>query len=111
MRRMLLAALLLWPTIAMAADQKETRATMVVTFAVRDYAAWRPVFDAAETERAMAGVTTPRVYRDADRPEQILVLFAVPTRAKGDIWMKSASVRDAWARGGVLGEVTHGFMR
>jgi len=111
MRRILLVAILLWPAMATAAERDQSRATMVVEFAIRDYAAWRPVFDGAEAERAKAGVTAPRVYRDAERPDQILVLFKVATRAKGDAWMKSAAVREAWKKGGVVGEVTHGFMR
>ncbi len=111
MRRMVLAVLLLWPVMATAAERNQGRITMVVEFAIRDYAAWRPVFDAAEPEREKAGVSTSRVFRDVDRPDQMLALFKVATRAKGDAWMKSAAVREAWKKGGVIGEVTHRFLR
>lgn len=124
MRRIMLAAMLLtlpalssaWAHDApMGAAKDGARAagpvTMVVEFAIQDYAAWRPVFDAAEAERAKAGVTSPLVFRNADLPDRILVLFKVQTRSKGALWMNSAAVREAWRKGGVVGEVTHRFMR
>jgi len=124
MRRIMLAAmLLLSPAMPsawaqdppMGASKAAARGpgpvTMVVEFAIRDYAAWRPVFDAADAEREKAGVTSPRVFRDADLPDRLLVLFKVQTRSKGTLWMKSAAVREAWRKGGVVGEVTHRFMR
>lgn len=118
-RRMIvggLAAGLLWPVASLAQTPAPAGApappiTMVVQFAIKDYATWRPVFDAAEPERAKAGVTAPRVFQDADRAGQMLVLFTVPTRAKGNGWMKSAAVKEAWRKGGVVGDVTHRFLR
>lgn len=84
---------------------------MVVEFTVRDYAAWRPVFDAADPQRVRAGVTAPQVFRDADSPNRMLVLFKVANRTKGDTWMKSETVREAMRKGGVIGEATHRFAR
>jgi hypothetical protein len=72
---------------------------------------WRPVFDAAEGERQRAGVTSPLVFRNADLPDRMLVMFKVQSRSKGSQWMNSAAVREAWQKGGVVGEVTHRFMR
>jgi hypothetical protein len=86
-------------------------ATMVVTFSIRDYASWRPVFDAAGAERAKAGVTNGRVYRNADKPNSLLVLFDSASEPQGRAWMNSADVRAAWKRGGVVGEPSFHFLR
>lgn len=85
--------------------------TMVVEFAIKDYDAWRPVFDAADAERVAAGVTKARVFRDAGQPDRMLVLFTVEDRKKGIVWMRSAKVKEAWRAGGVVGEPTFRFMR
>jgi hypothetical protein len=40
-------------------------AVMVIQHKVRDYDAWRPVYDAHQGSRTGAGVTNGRVYRRA----------------------------------------------
>ena len=97
------------PMAAWGKDPKPEH--MVVQFAIKDYAAWRPVFDGAAQDRAAAGVTGARVFRDADKPDQMLVVFDVASRAKGAAWMKSATVRADWQKGGVIGEPTYRFMK
>jgi hypothetical protein len=84
---------------------------MVVTFVIRDYTSWRPVFDAAGAERAKAGVTNGRVYRNADKRNDLLVVFDVADEAKGRAWMTSAAVKAAWKAGGVIGEPVFRFLR
>jgi hypothetical protein len=85
--------------------------TMVVEFAIKDYDAWRPVFDAAEGERMAAGVSKARVFREAGQPDRMLVLFTVENRKKGIVWMRSAKVKEAWGAGGVVGEPMFRFIR
>jgi hypothetical protein len=113
-RRPTLAALaalgLMLPAVPALAEE-ETAAIMAVEFAIQDYGTWRPVFDNAAAERQKAGVTDPRVFRDVDKPNQVLVLFSVATRKKGMVWMKSAQARDAWKAGGVIGTPTYHFLR
>lgn len=101
------------PVLAMAADEvpAATPVTMVVEFTIKAYDTWRAVFDAAEAERVDAGVTGPRVFREADRPDQILVLFTVASRNQGAAWMRSAKVREAWRKGGVIGDPAYRFIR
>ncbi len=103
-----LAAVLLAPLAARAADQIQT---MVVEFAIKDYAAWRPVFDGADANRAKAGVTNPRVFRNADKPERLLVLFDAASVEQGRAWMTSAQVKADWEKGGVVGVPTVRFAR
>jgi hypothetical protein len=105
----LLAAATLIPHATLAAAQHAE--TMVVAFTIQDYAAWRPVFDAANAERVKAGVTNPRIFRDADHPDRMLVLFSVASHKQGRAWMTSADVKTAWHNGGVVGVPTYHFMR
>lgn len=113
LRRHVFAALtalaLMAPSAGWAKDEKPF--TMVVEFAIKDYAAWRPVFDGAEAQRVTAGVTNPRIYRGADKQEQVLVLFDVASRKQGMDWMRSPKLREDWRTGGVIGVPKHHFMR
>jgi len=84
---------------------------MVVDFSIKDYDAWRPVFDAAAADRAKDGITNARVFRDADHPDHLVVIFDVTSTARATAWMKSATVRSAWQKGGVSGEPTYHFMK
>ena len=83
---------------------------MTVQFAVNDYAQWRPVFDAAEPLRASVHIKNPRIYRSADKPNDILVIFDVPSKKAGQAWIHSPELREAWAKGGVLGTPIVGFV-
>lgn len=86
------------------------RPYMTVQFTVADYATWRPVFDAAEPLRAAANIKNPRIYRSADKPNQILVIFDVASKKEGRAWLQSPSLREAWAKGGVMGHPIVGFV-
>ena len=111
-RTLLIAAVLaagLLPVTAEAKDKKPE--AMVVEFSIKDYAAWRPVFDGAAADRMAAGVSNARVFRDADKPDRMLVIFDVASKAKGTAWMKSTTVRADWQKGGVVGEPAYRFLK
>ncbi len=103
------AAVGLLPVAAAAKDKKPE--SMAVEFSIKDYAAWRPVFDGAAADRMAAGVSNARVFRDADRPDRMLVIFDVASKQKGTAWMKSATVRADWQKGGVVGEPVYRFLK
>ena len=52
-------------------------AVLIIRHPVRDYVAWRPVYDAYEAARTAAGLTNGRVYRSAEDPNDILILFDI----------------------------------
>jgi hypothetical protein len=79
-------------------------ALMVIQHKIRDYDAWRPVYDAHEASRTGAGVTNGRVYRKAEDPSDILALFDVADVAKARTWTASDDLRTAMAKSGVVGE-------
>lgn len=84
---------------------------MSVQFTVSDYAKWRVVFDEAAPLRASAHIENPRIYRSADNPNEILVIFDVPSQKEGSAWINSPTLREAWAKGGIIGDPIVGFVR
>jgi hypothetical protein len=113
MRRMLLGLALaasLLPIAAFADQGKKPRA-MIVTFTIKDYESWRPVFKAAASERAKDGVGAAKVYRNADSPNDLLVVFEVTSEKSGRTWMSSPQVRAAWEKGGVIGTPGYRFAK
>jgi hypothetical protein len=79
-------------------------ALMVIQHRVRDYAAWRPVYDAHQASRIGAGVTNGRVYRKAEDANDLLVLHDVADVAKARAWTQGEDLRTAMQKSGVLGE-------
>ena len=113
MRRMMLGlalALSLLPVAAFADQDKKPR-VMIVTFSIKDYDSWRPVFNAAAPERAKDGIGKAQVYRNADQPNDLLVVFEVASEKSGNAWMSSPQVRAAWVKGGVIGTPTYRFAK
>jgi hypothetical protein len=96
--------------VAQAEAKDQAPPYMTVQFSVNDYAAWRPVFDTAEPMRVAANVKNPRIYRSADKPNDILVIFDVGSKKAGRAWINSPSLRDAWTKGGVIGDPIVGFV-
>ncbi|MBV9355387.1 MAG: DUF1330 domain-containing protein [Chloroflexi bacterium] len=76
----------------------------VVRHRVRDYAAWRKVYDEFAPAQQAGGVTAQSVYQVAGDPNEVLVLHEFPDRASADAFMASSELRQAMERAGVEGE-------
>jgi hypothetical protein len=76
---------------------------MIVRHSVRDYGAWRPVYDAHEAARTAAGLTNGRVYRSAEDPNDILLLFDMVDRRRAEAFAASDDLRSAMQNAGVVG--------
>ena len=112
-RFIILLALALFSSVPFSQEvgaKDKTSPFMTVQFSVVDYAAWRLVFDAAEPMRAKANIKNPRIYRSADKPNEILVIFDVASKKERRAWIQSPSLREAWAKGGVMGHPIVGFV-
>ena len=77
---------------------------MIVRHSVRDYRAWRPVYDGHEAARTAAGLTNGRVFRPAEDPNGILLLFDMADRRRAEEFGRSDDLRDAMRRAGVVGQ-------
>lgn len=85
-------------------------ALMVVQHKVRDYAGWRPVYDAHESSRHGAGITNGRVYRKAEDPNELVILFDVADLAKARTWIAGEDLKTAMQKAGVLGAPAFHFI-
>ena len=79
-------------------------AVLIIRHPVRDYAAWRPVYDAHEAARTAAGLTNGRVFRSTDDPNDILILHDTADRRRAEEFGRSGDLRDAMRRAGVVGQ-------
>jgi quinol monooxygenase YgiN len=75
--------------------------TLIVEHPVRDYDAWRPVFDEHGVSRKEHGCTSERVYRAADDPNAICVVMTYPSRAHIEAFVADPSLQAAMSRAGV----------
>lgn len=85
-------------------------ALLVVQHRVRDYTAWRSGFDAHESSRTGASITNGRVYRRAEDPNDLVLLFDVADVAKARIFMAGEDLKKAMENSGALGAPTINFV-
>jgi hypothetical protein len=74
---------------------------MVIQHKVRDYDAWRQVYDAHQASRTGAGATNGRVYRKAEDPNDVLVVLDIADVAKARAWTEGQDLRAAMEKAGV----------
>lgn len=53
--------------------------------------AWKANFDADTENRSAAGLTVLQIWRDADAPAKVAVLFEITDRARAQGWLDTAS--------------------
>jgi hypothetical protein len=71
---------------------------------VADYAKWRPVFDADESNRRANGATgVQQVYRDLDNPNYITSVLEWDKRENVEKFMHNPALAEAMKTGGVTG--------
>lgn len=75
----------------------------VVRHHVRDYSAWRKVYDEVEPIQKAGGVIEESVYQDKDDPNDVLVLHRFASRGAAEAFFASAELHAALGRAGVDG--------
>jgi hypothetical protein len=78
-------------------------AILVIRHHVRDYAAWRKVYDDAEPLRAQYSCTANRVMRLPDDGNELFVTHDFPTVQQADSFAHDPALREAMGRAGVEG--------
>ena len=77
---------------------------IIVQHTVRDYDAWKPVFDDHEAVRRHHGATGHEIYRGLDDPNEVTVVNHFPSREQAEAFAADRSLPEAMERGGVIGE-------
>ena len=70
---------------------------------VKDYSTWRPAYDGHEKSRDSAGITNGRVFRNAEDPNDVVILQDVADVAKARTWFGSDDLKAAMQKSGVVG--------
>jgi len=79
-----------------------TTENLTIRHKVRDYTTWRTVYNAHEQSRRAAGVTNGTVFRNAEDPNDVVVLQDVADVAKARTWVASEDLKAAMQKAGVV---------
>lgn len=73
----------------------------VISHPVKDYAAWRAVYDGAEPIRRKAGVTGAEVFRDPKEANLIVVIYRFASLEAAQAFLGDQALKDAMMKAGV----------
>jgi heme-degrading monooxygenase HmoA len=74
---------------------------MLVRHRVADFATWKPVYDAHLSAREKAGLKEEHLFRNADDPNEVLLLFSMEDHDKAKAFTASDDLRQAMEKAGV----------
>jgi hypothetical protein len=74
---------------------------IIVRHKVKDFAAWKPAFESHTPAQTAAGLSNPRVFRSADDPSEVVILFDAQDIGKAKQFVGSPDLRSAMATAGV----------
>lgn len=77
---------------------------VIVQHRVRDFDAWRPVFEEHQPVREQYGCTGHLLYRGLDDPNELTIIMQYPSRQEAEGFANDPSLREAMERGGVESE-------
>ena len=78
--------------------------TLQISYPVRDYEAWKKVFDSDPAGRAASGARSVRVFRDAEERNGVSVLLDFDTKEAATGFLERLR-RDVWEKPGVVGDL------
>ena len=77
---------------------------LIVQHRVRDYRKWRRAYDGHASVRRKAGLDSGQVYRGADDPHKIAIVFKVKDTDKAKNFVESDDLRKVMRAAGVVGK-------
>ena len=77
---------------------------IIVQHTVRDYDAWKTVFDEHKDTRVQHGATGHALYRGLEDPNEITVINRFPSKEQAEAFASDPSLKEAMERGGVTSE-------
>ena len=82
---------------------QQTNENLTIHFKVKDFNAFRASYNEHEKSRQTAGITNGRVFRNADDPNEVVILQDVADVAKARTWFGSDDLKAAMQKSGVIG--------
>jgi hypothetical protein len=80
-----------------------TNENITIHLKVKDYAIWRTGYDGREKNRVSAGITNGRVFRNAQDPNDVVILQDVADVAKARTWLGLDDLKAEMHKSGVVG--------
>jgi quinol monooxygenase YgiN len=77
--------------------------TMFIRHSVADFEKWKPVYDAHEHVRKEFGCTKAEVFRNAQNPNDLLLVHQHTSREQAIKFTQSPDLKAAMAKAGVTG--------
>ena len=78
-------------------------ASMLIQHKVKDYAAWKKVYDSALALRTANGELSDQIYHDASEPNYLTIIFKWDSIANAQKWASSSELKTAMEKAGVDG--------
>lgn len=75
---------------------------LVVRHKIRDYTAWKKVFDESEDLRKEHGIRAGGIGKNLDKPGEIYVYLQVDNVDRAKAFINSTELKDFMKRGGVV---------
>jgi hypothetical protein len=75
----------------------------ILTFKVKDYDAWKKVFDGDQQDRMNAGMTTRAINVDIDDPNMVSLVMVITDMKKTEDFMHSKELKHRMDSAGVVG--------
>jgi quinol monooxygenase YgiN len=79
-------------------------ASLLIQHSVKDFSAWKQVFDSVAGIRASSGEVSAKVFRDESDPNKVTVLNQWDTMANAQKFVHSPELRAAMEKAGVVGQ-------
>jgi hypothetical protein len=74
---------------------------MLIRHKVADFAKWKPAYDAHSSARQKAGLKEEHLFRNAEDPNEVLLLFSMEDVEKAKTFATSDDLREAMNKAGV----------
>ncbi|MBN1562274.1 MAG: antibiotic biosynthesis monooxygenase [Anaerolineae bacterium] len=77
-------------------------AHLLIVHDVEDYAQWRTIFERHDDMRQASGCEAYQLFRDADNPNHVVILFEWDSVANARQFAESDDLRQAMQKAGVV---------
>ena len=83
---------------------------LIIRVTVQDFGKWKPVYDSNLTARQSAGLKELNCWRNADKSNEVVLLFDVLDIAKAKAYTLSPELKEKLKAGGVIGPAENLFL-
>jgi quinol monooxygenase YgiN len=85
-------------------------ASMLIQHQVKDFAAWKKVFDSALDMRTSSGELSAQIFRDESDPNKLTVINKWNSMANAQKFAHSPELKAAMEKAGVVGQPSISFV-